>query len=329
MKLFLLSIFITLLFSSEVSASEDRVIYPRDFTLTIDAIVSLDKRMKATTAPTILKNLFFQRDALTEKAKSIYLSLERQSSISATIDVSTRYRLLLQRYPLSCEIAALRMVIESITKRPTTEEKIMSTVPHSPSPMNRGVWGDPDQEFVGSYYGSQRLLTGYGVYEAPLSLYLSDIGISSEIFNAYKVNNITRGERLTEILTAIDNGDHVILWGDWCTLGEYEDGVVEKVDPYIIALFQIPGRNRCDRWPFERIHYWLTEEGKVVKGLSGEHAFLLLGYVGDRQNPTHIIVWDTDTGKHYYPLREWYRKWEVMDYRSLIIANKETLPEQK
>jgi hypothetical protein len=41
-------------------------------------------------------------------------------------------------------------------------------------------------------------------------------------------------------------------------------------------------------------------------------------------SPTHIRVWDTDTGYHLYPVVEWMRKWEAMDYRSIIISKKDS-----
>jgi hypothetical protein len=64
---------------------------------------------------------------------------------------------------------------------------------------------------------------------------------------------------------------------------------------------------------------WKTLTGKEVRALSGEHAFILLGYIWPRIRPTHIIVWDTDTGRHIYPMDEWMRKWWLLDYRALEI----------
>ncbi len=55
-------------------------------------------------------------------------------------------------------------------------------------------------------------------------------------------------------------------------------------------------------------------------GLSGEHAFVLLGYIGSPSRPSHLIVWDTYTGRHIYPISEWMRKWSLIQYRSLIIS---------
>ena len=56
-------------------------------------------------------------------------------------------------------------------------------------------------------------------------------------------------------------------------------------------------------------------------GLSGDHAFILIGYEGSRTHPTHIRVFDTNTGFHLYPISEWMRKWNAMDNRSLIVKN--------
>jgi hypothetical protein len=55
------------------------------------------------------------------------------------------------------------------------------------------------------------------------------------------------------------------------------------------------------------------------EGLDGQHAFILLGWKWDINNPSHIRVWDTNTGYHEYETIEWMRKWEAMDYRSVII----------
>jgi hypothetical protein len=67
---------------------------------------------------------------------------------------------------------------------------------------------------------------------------------------------------------------------------------------------------------------WTTPEGKVIDAISGEHAFILLGYIGSLEKPSHIIVFDTDTGRHIYPYSEWMRKWALMEYRSLLIPKK-------
>jgi hypothetical protein len=220
------------------------------------------------------------------------------------------------------------MIIESITGKYTSEEKIMRSIPHFPWSLSGGIWGDPDFEFVGSYHGVQRLRSGYWVYERPLHRYLSGLSLPSTISNIFTGTPISRDTRLSRILTDLESGSHVLLWWDWCTLSNYEDGIVEKTDTYIASLFQIPAKNRCSRNASVRSIYWTTPSGKQIRWISWEHAFLLLWYLGKKESPTHIIVWDTDTGKHYYEFAEWMRKWELLDYRTLTVPPKTPLKQK-
>ena len=38
-------------------------------------------------------------------------------------------------------------------------------------------------------------------------------------------------------LESLEKGKHVILWGDWCTTPSLDDGIVDKVDTYIVRTF--------------------------------------------------------------------------------------------
>lgn len=55
-----------------------------------------------------------------------------------------------------------------------------------------------------------------------------------------------------------------MLWGDYCTTPEYEDGIVDKVDMYTLRAFPISGRNHCERSSKERIMRWETQDGKEI-----------------------------------------------------------------
>ena len=59
---------------------------------------------------------------------------------------------------------------------------------------------------------------------------------------------------------------------------------------------------------------------RTIKWLNGEHAFILLWYRWDINNPTHITVYDTLTWIHNYETSEWIRKWWQLNNRSVIIA---------
>jgi hypothetical protein len=88
----------------------------------------------------------------------------------------------------------------------------------------------------------------------------------------------------------------------------------------MMYLFPLPARNSCQVSSSKRLMKWITPAGKKIAWLSWEHAFVLLGYVWSIKKPTHIIVWDTYTGRHIYPYSEWMRKWSLLQYRSLIIS---------
>jgi hypothetical protein len=98
---------------------------------------------------------------------------------------------------------------------------------------------------------------------------------------------------LTHLLSSLDEGRHVIT----------------KNHSVLTQIFPIPARNPCKNYKAYRYYDWRTSEGKKVTALSGDHVFVLLGYIGSRESPSHIIVWDTDTGRHIYQTTEWMRKW--------------------
>lgn len=83
-------------------------------------------------------------------------------------------------------------------------------------------------------------------------------------------------------------------------------------------------KNSCLAWGKNRKLSWKTwKNGELVpvEALSGDHAFVLTGWIGDKNNPTHIKLYDTQTGLHTYPTEEWMRKWSLMQNRSLAIAD--------
>lgn len=236
-----------------------------------------------------------------------------------TLDMTWKYRLSLQKYNLSCEIAAIRIIMETITKKVISEDEIFSHLPTFPGEKKWDIWGDPDMYFVWDVHGKQSKMTGFWVYALPLHNFLKKKWITSWIYDIFDGRNISPSERLTTTLSSLDNWYHVMLWGDYCTLKSFEDGIIPYTDTYVSKFLGIASVNRCNQSSEKRKLIWQTPEGKDIVALSGEHAFVLLGYFWDITNPTDIIVWDTKTGKHIYQKDEWMRKWKLLDYRSLII----------
>ena len=251
-----------------------------------------------------------------------YATPFRVFALRPTLDRSLSYRLRIQQYSLSCEIAALQIILARLGI-PVTERDILASIAQFPFAYSSGgIWWDPDIEFVGSYTGGQAKRTGYGVYEAPLANYAKIWSLDTRIMNQYSYTwDMSSHQHLTSLLENLKQSNtHILLWWDWCTDPRGEDGVLANWWRWILSLFPLPARNSCDRSADQRLMNWTTPSGKKITGLSWEHAFVLLGYIGSSKNPSHIIVWDTYTGRHVYPRSEWMRKWSAMQYRSLIIS---------
>lgn len=107
--------------------------------------------------------------------------------------------------------------------------------------------------------------TGYGIYEKPLQKYLNSIGFVAESSNRMDGKNLIPRKRLISLFDAIESGKRVILWGDWCTTPVNEDGIVKKVDTYIVNNLPISAINPCDRSQEQRTFSWKTPSGKTVE----------------------------------------------------------------
>jgi uncharacterized protein YvpB len=249
-----------------------------------------------------------------------YMNALSVLALTPTVDRSLLYHLHIQQYSLSCEIAALAIILERLGIS-VTEQDILSHIPQFPSIYaSWGIWWDPDIEFVGYYTGGQTKQTGYGVYEFPLAQYAQRYQLHTEIANVHS-GGLSPEEHMKTLLASLDNQNiHVLLWWDYCTDPMSEDGILNTGGRVIARFFPIPARNHCLRSSRDRQMNWKTPAGNDILWLSGEHAFVLLGYVGAKNKPTHIIVWDTYTGRHVYPYDEWMQKWSLLGYRSLIIS---------
>lgn len=101
------------------------------FQKNIATIVSLGRILRTGNDSVLMEKIFRKRAVLLEDSMRLYDTLELRTRKS-TLDVSSRYKLTLQKYKLSCEIAALRMVIESVTKKYISEDAIIRMLPIFP-----------------------------------------------------------------------------------------------------------------------------------------------------------------------------------------------------
>lgn len=108
-----------------------------------------------------------------------------------------------QEHALSCEVAALQMVL-NYAGVPVTENELIARLPFA-TREPRGadnVWGDPDVGFVGAIDGVSPQ-TGYGVYEPPL------VAVAQQYRPAKALANATLHDVLVEVLQQRP----VIVWG--------------------------------------------------------------------------------------------------------------------
>jgi Peptidase_C39 like family len=317
----ILLIFTGLLLPFSYTYADERI----DAAWWLGRILKLDHTIRTSTGKTLTQKK--QRGIILKNNQRSIANLIETWNYIPTTDRTLDYTLTLQKYKLSCEIAAMKAVYGALGYA-RTEDQIIATLPFHNKPFNEstGTWWDPDKEFVGLIDGSQNKKTWYGIYEVAieknfhneLGKYLP--GLKTEAWNEFtRPREYSDETHLTHLLTTLDNGWHVIIWWDWCTDPSYEDGILGRDKWLIMKLFPIPGKNICKSWHINRDFNWKTAEGKEVVAFNGDHVFVLLGYIGKKTSPSHIIVWDTDTGRHIYPTSEWMRKWWHIENRSLVI----------
>ncbi|MBF0913746.1 hypothetical protein HXK64_02170, partial [Candidatus Gracilibacteria bacterium] len=117
----------------------------------------------------------------------------------------------------------------------------------------------------------------------------------------------------------LNNGNFIQIRGDYCTDQKYEDGTMDRKITTEESKNGLAQKNFCYSFNQERRVTWHTDDGKEIYAPKQSHNFILLGYIGNIENPEKIIIWDTQTGRHIYPTAEWMRKWELNDARAIIV----------
>lgn len=109
-----------------------------------------------------------------------------------------------QEHALSCEIAALRMVLAYYGVK-VEEEDLLARLPFDtfgPRDTRENIWGDPDEGFVGNIDGKIPD-GGYGVYEGPVQ----------KIAAEFRRAEALVAPELNTVLEMVQAGHPVIVWG--------------------------------------------------------------------------------------------------------------------
>lgn len=108
-----------------------------------------------------------------------------------------------QQHALSCETAALAMALNYKGAGVTENELLAQLTFDMKGPKVKGVWGDPENGFVGDVDGSIFYGTGYGVYDEPIK----DVAfIYRDAFSLHEPD-------LWTVLEQVNSGNPVIVWG--------------------------------------------------------------------------------------------------------------------
>ncbi len=111
-----------------------------------------------------------------------------------------------QQYAQSCESASLRMALAYKGKSIGSDMTILKQIGYDPRPLKKGVWDDPEQQFVGDVHGNQGKGTGWGVYAQPVAKAARYFGRQA---------SVQYGVTASFVAQNVHKGNPVILWGIW------------------------------------------------------------------------------------------------------------------
>lgn len=106
-----------------------------------------------------------------------------------------------QEHSLSCEAAALRMVLK-YRSLDVSEKEIIEKLGFDKTEKEDGIWGDPQQAFVGNIDGKM-MVDGYGVHYQPVAR-VAKLFRKAKGFENGAIENL-----VSEVL----NKNPVIIWG--------------------------------------------------------------------------------------------------------------------
>jgi uncharacterized protein YvpB len=179
-----------------------------------------------------------------------------------------------QTHKLSCEVATLVMALR-YRGVDIEEQPLIDAIGFDPTPKKNGVWGDPNVAFVGNIDGQQPG-TGYGVYATPLA----------SAGSAYRRSRVMASATLPDILTEVQSGNPVIVWGNAST--------GERID-------------------------WQTPAGKTVRAIVGEHTRVVIGFVGSISSPTTIITLDPLYGERRFSRAAFLADWALLGNMAVVV----------
>lgn len=133
----------------------------------------------------------------------VYYSIKLADIVASNSNLTKELALKFHRqeHSLSCEAAALKMVLDYYGLN-VSESEIIKEMPLDKTKKLGDMWGDPDKGFVGSIDGKMGI-TGYGIYWKPLV----------ETASHWKKAEIIENGLAQDLVENISEGRPVIVWG--------------------------------------------------------------------------------------------------------------------
>lgn len=103
--------------------------------------MSIGKYIEANSGKPIIGRMNAQRQAFLDDSIRLYQSFQLGSRATPTFDISSKFRFVIQKYKLSCEIAATQMTIKSLTNIDISEDDIFRSLRVMPESLSSdGIW---------------------------------------------------------------------------------------------------------------------------------------------------------------------------------------------
>lgn len=158
-----------------------------------------------------------------------------------------------------------------------------------------------EEELIGGLsFSSPALRTAENVWGDPEEGFVGDVNGSvhfgtgygvyaapiSKLADQYADAEVMESPNLEDILEEVEDGNPVIAWGI------------------------ISNRN---------FMFWYSEQERIISAYPGEHARVVIGYVGNRKSPYKIILMDPLYGKISLPTQRFIDDWALFNNMAVVI----------
>ncbi len=227
--------------------------------------------------------------------------------VHGVMDVQLPTKFHRQEHSLSCEIATLKMALQTVGLD-VPESELLALLPFDATAKSRGVWGDPNKGFVGKIDGKM-LIDGYGVYWDPIAR----VGLR------YRRTEVMRGGSAKNVAEHLSAGRPVIVWGNYGRTKKYSwrssDGsLVDAVNgeyTRIVTGFSGSVSNPTSFSLIDPIYgpiTWSKDKFMANWGLLGNNAVVVYPHPKWVRQVNSGQVWEmSKDGKS----RHWIKSWEA------------------